>query len=94
LLVSFADLSVCFSCRDSTSQALAIQVGTPRRGNSQRMTAKYAAKNNNSHNHSGIKLLSTSATTLALPARSVPGKNPRRRAHLRGGAAPLILKVQ
>jgi hypothetical protein len=40
--------------RDSTSQEFAIQVGTPRRGSTQRINTIYAAKNAMNHNQSGI----------------------------------------
>jgi hypothetical protein len=38
--------------RDSTRQEFAIQVGTPSRGSTQRMSTKYAARKSTGHNHS------------------------------------------
>jgi hypothetical protein len=44
--------------RDSTSQEFAIQVGTPRRGSTQRIKTMYAAKNAMNPNQSGIDFVS------------------------------------
>src|SRR6266508_6140009 len=44
--------------RDSTSQEFAIQVGMPRRGNTQRINTMYTARNAMNHNQSGIDFVS------------------------------------
>jgi len=46
------------SRRDSTLPEFAIQVGTPRRGSTHRISTMYAAKNAMNHNQSGINLFS------------------------------------
>ena len=40
--------------RDSTRHELAIQVGIPSRGSTQRISTMYAANNSTGHNHSNI----------------------------------------
>jgi len=44
--------------RDSASQEPDIHVGTPRRGNTQRIKTMYAAKNATNQSQSGINLIS------------------------------------
>jgi hypothetical protein len=45
--------------RDSTSQEFAIQVGTPRRGSTQRINTIYAARNPMNHNQSSMSFSSS-----------------------------------
>jgi hypothetical protein len=47
--------------RDSTSQEFAIQVGTPRRGSTQRINTIYTAKTATNPNQSGINFISSCA---------------------------------
>ena len=49
-----AALLLVLLCRDSTPQEFAIQVGTPRRGSTQRINTMYTARNAMNHNQSGI----------------------------------------
>ena len=61
--VSF--LSV-LSRRDSASQEPDIHVGTPRRGNTQRIKTMYAAKSATNQSQSGIRLIS-SCSLIGIP---------------------------
>jgi hypothetical protein len=56
IVVSFCGVILLeFLRRDSTSQEFAIQVGTPRRGSTQRINTMYAAGNAMNHNQSGMR---------------------------------------
>jgi len=65
LLFHFSVVSFCglilleFSRRDSASHDADIQVGTPKRGNTQRIKTMYAANNTTNQSQSGISLISS-----------------------------------
>jgi hypothetical protein len=54
--------------RDSTPE-LAIQVGTPRRGSTQRMSTMYTTKNAMNHSQSGIHFISFLARLFRVPVK-------------------------
>ena len=54
LIVSSRSLLLVALRRDSTPQEFAIQVGTPRRGNTQRINTMYVARNAINQSQSGI----------------------------------------
>jgi hypothetical protein len=59
--------SLAFFRRSSTSHERAIQVGTPRRGSTQRISTTYPAKNAMNQNQSGITFTSFAAINIGAP---------------------------